>query len=143
MQAIRAKANNYSADKGDIKDNSDGAEAKKIKFRNYQPYDKSLQKSNEQKTVEVKNADKTAGPSRATQPAEQLEAPQVAKPKDSVDIIKAELAKHQSDDINIVPKKPNWDLKSQVSGKLERLRNRTQKAIVEILREKLAGDIDE
>jgi len=37
----------------------------------------------------------------------------------------------------VVPKKPNWDLHSQVEGRLDRLKRRTQRAIVEILREKL------
>jgi coiled-coil domain-containing protein 12 len=42
-----------------------------------------------------------------------------------------------------MPKKPNWDLKVQVEGKLLKLKNRTQKAIVEILREKLAEENNE
>lgn len=42
------------------------------------------------------------------------------------------------DSINIAPKKINWDLKNQVQDKIDRLKRRTQRAIVEILREKLA-----
>ena len=59
------------------------------------------------------------------------------------DLIKLELQKFQGEELNIMPKKPNWDLKVQVEGKLEKLKNRTQKAIVEILREKLAAEAQE
>ena len=41
-------------------------------------------------------------------------------------------------EINIIPKKLNWDLKVQIEDKLLKLKNKTQKAIVEILREKFA-----
>ena len=60
------------------------------------------------------------------------------------------MSKYKNDNVelNIIPKKINWDLKAQVEGKLAKLKTRTQRAIVELLREKiskedLAGDIDE
>jgi coiled-coil domain-containing protein 12 len=53
-------------------------------------------------------------------------------------LLKAELEKLESEELNIVPKHPNWDLKQGISSKLDKLRKRTQKAIVEILRQKLA-----
>jgi coiled-coil domain-containing protein 12 len=56
------------------------------------------------------------------------------------DIIKQELERNKNDELNIVPKKPNWDLKSQVETRLEKLKRKTQKVIVEILREKLAAE---
>ena len=43
-----------------------------------------------------------------------------------------------TNEINIVPKKINWDLKRHAEHKVEKLRKRTQRAIVDILREKLA-----
>ena len=43
-------------------------------------------------------------------------------------------------DINIAPKKINFDLKNQIQSKLDKLKRRTQRAIVEILREKLAAE---
>eukprot|EP00981_Chlorochromonas_danica_P011667 scaffold4203_cov166-Ochromonas_danica.AAC.13 len=63
----------------------------------------------------------------------------LAKP---ADVIKAELEKVSREEVAIIPKKVNWDLKKQIEGKLEKLRRRTQKAIVEILREKLATEED-
>lgn len=53
------------------------------------------------------------------------------------DVLKAELQNLQSEEVNIAPKKINWDLKKHIEPKLEKLKKRTQKAIVEILREKL------
>ena len=59
------------------------------------------------------------------------------------DILQAELALIcQDDELNIVPKKPNWDLKSQVAAKVEKLARRTQRAVVEMLREKMAEEGD-
>mgnify|MGYP002223859300 CR=1 FL=1 len=101
---------------------------KKLKFRNYQPYDTSLKKL--VKETEVKENSSV----------------NLATPLDGrveTDVIKLELQKFQDEELNIMPKKPNWDLKVQVEGKLEKLKNRTQKAIVEILREKLAAEASE
>jgi coiled-coil domain-containing protein 12 len=38
---------------------------------------------------------------------------------------------------NLAPRKPDWDLKRDVAKKLERLDRRTQKAIAELIRERL------
>lgn len=97
---------------------------KKIKFRNYQPYDNTLKKN--MRTEEVK--------------AEQEDHATPVSGEVETDVIKRELKQFQDNELNIMPKKPNWDLKVQVEGKLLKLKNRTQKAIVEILREKLAND---
>jgi coiled-coil domain-containing protein 12 len=50
-----------------------------------------------------------------------------------------ELLQLQSEEVNIVPKHPNWDLKQGIQTKVDKLKRKTQKAIVEILREKLAS----
>jgi coiled-coil domain-containing protein 12 len=42
----------------------------------------------------------------------------------------------------LAPKKPNWDLKRDVEKKLEKLDRRTQRAIYEIIRQRLEGDKD-
>eukprot|EP00178_Gracilaria_changii_P016520 TRINITY_DN474_c0_g1_i2.p1 TRINITY_DN474_c0_g1~~TRINITY_DN474_c0_g1_i2.p1 ORF type:complete len:134 (+),score=29.25 TRINITY_DN474_c0_g1_i2:117-518(+) len=39
---------------------------------------------------------------------------------------------------NIVPRKGNWDMKKSLAPKLQRLEQRTKRALVEILREKQA-----
>ncbi|KAI8141576.1 cwf18 pre-mRNA splicing factor-domain-containing protein [Fennellomyces sp. T-0311] len=51
----------------------------------------------------------------------------------------AEQEKEEVDLFNLAPKKPNWDLKRDVEKKLEKLDRRTQRAILEIIRERLSG----
>ena len=58
-------------------------------------------------------------------------------------IFDSELAKLESEEINIVPKHPHWDLKQGVQARLDKLKRRTQKAIVDILRAKIASTTDE
>ncbi|EAA13568.4 AGAP004668-PA [Anopheles gambiae str. PEST] len=41
------------------------------------------------------------------------------------------------DIVNLAPRKPDWDLKRDVSKKLEKLDRKTQKAIAEIIRDRL------
>jgi coiled-coil domain-containing protein 12 len=38
---------------------------------------------------------------------------------------------------NLAPRKPDWDLKRDVAKKLEKLERRTQKAIAELIRDRL------
>lgn len=130
-------------------DQVDGAANKKIKFRNYQPYDstlKALNSAGEASIAPSNNADssKEIPASRST-----IELPPSATatklPRQPLDIIKAELEQLEGVETNIVPKKINWDLKEQVAGKLDKLKRRTQRAIVDILKEKIAaeeGDLD-
>lgn len=57
----------------------------------------------------------------------------------------SELAVLETQEINIVPKHPNWDLKHGIHSRLDKLKRRTQRAIVDRLREKLSarGDTDD
>uniref|UniRef100_A0A4W3GL79 Coiled-coil domain containing 12 n=1 Tax=Callorhinchus milii TaxID=7868 RepID=A0A4W3GL79_CALMI len=41
---------------------------------------------------------------------------------------------------NLAPRKPDWDLKRDVAKKLEKLEKRTERAIAELIREKLKGN---
>lgn len=64
------------------------------------------------------------------------------------DAIQRELRRHTAENgngetLNVAPRKPNWDLKRDVSKKVEKLNRLTQKAIVELLREKLAQEAAE
>ena len=47
--------------------------------------------------------------------------------------------------LDVAPKKANWDLKQHIAKKLEKLERRTQQAIVELIKEKVAqeGDAEE
>jgi coiled-coil domain-containing protein 12 len=90
-------------------------EQKPLKFRNYQPYDTSLVSVQAGEVAVVADDHKNVGE----------------------DVIKRELALINSEEVNVVPKKSNWDLKSQVAGNLDKLKRRTQRAIVDILRDRL------
>jgi len=147
-------------------------EKPKIKFRNYKPYDQSLLKSVEKtasaatiiaesidttttsKDIKESTSNTLSKPVSATTPSETttlvhasssvLDKILAATP---VDVIQQELKemneKLGTNELNIVPKKMNWDLKRHAEFKIEKLRKRTQRAIVEILREKLADTGDE
>jgi coiled-coil domain-containing protein 12 len=43
---------------------------------------------------------------------------------------------------NLAPRKPDWDLKRDVAKKLEKLQRRTQKAIAELIIERLKKEQD-
>lgn len=56
------------------------------------------------------------------------------------DQLKSSEAKEVIDELdiaNLAPRKPDWDLKRDVSKKLEKLERRTQRAIAELIRERL------
>lgn len=113
--------------------------AKKPKFRNYQPFDKKL--ANDETTssiVEKSNEENIKKKIKSVEDSDD------AHPVVKKTLLEEELEKAQNEEINLVPKKVNADLKQQIVGKLEKLKRRTQKAIVEILREKLSMEaIDE
>ena len=44
--------------------------------------------------------------------------------------------------LDVAPKKANWDLKQHISKKLEKLERRTQQAIVDLIKAKVADDGD-
>ncbi|XP_068862298.1 coiled-coil domain-containing protein 12 isoform X1 [Aphelocoma coerulescens] len=95
---------------------------KEIKLRNYDPEDEELKKRKlpPAKPASVEDTVK-----------EQLEA---AKPEPIIDEV---------DLANLAPRKPDWDLKRDVSKKLEKLEKRTQRAIAELIRERLKGQEEE
>lgn len=119
--------------------NSEEPVAKKPKFRNYQPFDKKLAKDETVSSIVDKSNDENI-----KQKVKSVEDSDDAQPVVKKTLLEEELEKAQSEEINLVPKKVNADLKQQIAGKLEKLKRRTQKAIVEILREKLSMEsIDE
>ncbi|CAO3632158.1 unnamed protein product [Cunninghamella blakesleeana] len=56
-----------------------------------------------------------------------------------------QIATPNNDLFNLAPKKANWDLRRDVEKKLEKLDKRTQRAIVELIRQRLneEGNIEE
>ena len=73
----------------------------------------------------------------------ELELPE-AETQEITDKVKEELENekvgHQMESLdfqNLAPRKPDWDLKRDIAGKLEKLEKRTQKAIAELIRDRL------
>ncbi|EDW16912.1 coiled-coil domain-containing protein 12 [Drosophila mojavensis] len=94
----------------------DGEKLPKPVFRSYKPH-------NETTEGEVLPQEPTGDIETAIQ--SQLNMLQQPMVIDEIDIT------------NLAPRKPDWDLKRDVSKKLERLERRTQKAIAELIRERL------
>ncbi|XP_073407277.1 coiled-coil domain-containing protein 12 isoform X1 [Dendrobates tinctorius] len=89
-----------------------------LKLRNYTPMDENLK---ERQIAQAKPE------SVEEKVKEQLEA---AKPEPIIEEV---------DLTNLAPRKPDWDLKRDVAKKLEKLEKRTQRAIAELIRERLKG----
>eukprot|EP00026_Physarum_polycephalum_P020524 Phypoly_transcript_23157.p1 GENE.Phypoly_transcript_23157~~Phypoly_transcript_23157.p1 ORF type:complete len:183 (-),score=48.30 Phypoly_transcript_23157:40-543(-) len=88
----------------------------KIQFRNYIPRDPVLRKLRRKKY---------AVPPIVSEINKQLKEVEAAS---------------QTNVISLAPKKPNWDLKRDAAKKLEKLERRTQRAIYELLKEKLESE---
>lgn len=88
-----------------------------LKFRSYQPRDESLK-------------DKQLQPAAAPSIQKEAEARMASVP----DVANTEVGL-----ANLAPRKVDWDLKRDIAKKLEKLEKRTQRALVEILREKLVS----
>ncbi|XP_032513060.2 coiled-coil domain-containing protein 12 [Danaus plexippus] len=88
----------------------------KPKFRSYKPQDENLQKEKLQDA----------------QPAQVEE-----EVKDLVEAGKEKVVLQDLDISSLAPRKPDWDLKRDVAKKLEKLERRTQKAIAELIWERL------
>lgn len=50
---------------------------------------------------------------------------------------KSEVVIDQLDVTSLAPRKPDWDLKRDIAKKLEKLERQTQKAIAELIRDRL------
>ncbi|XP_042331454.1 coiled-coil domain-containing protein 12 isoform X2 [Sceloporus undulatus] len=91
---------------------------KELKLRNYTPEDEELKGRTVPQAKPASVEDKVK---------DQLEA---AKPEPIIEEV---------DLANLAPRKPDWDLKRDVAKKLEKLEKRTQRAIAELIRERLRG----
>ena len=113
LQAMRAAVkSNSDSSVNSSNDNSrqelsEEHASKKIKLRNYVPKDTSIGEREEDKKVEEKESEK--GKTAAPAPV-------------NGDIIKSELAQLQTEEINIVPKHPNFDLKQGIQQRLDKLK---------------------
>ncbi|KAI9299992.1 mRNA splicing factor [Cunninghamella echinulata] len=95
---------------------------KDLKFRSYTPNDEKL-----------KEHVQTATPDDIVKTIEK-------EMKDIPDAVLKEAAEKEKEEVdlfNLAPKKANWDLRRDVEKKLEKLDRRTQKAILELIRQRL------
>nr|XP_057941060.1 coiled-coil domain-containing protein 12 [Doryrhamphus excisus] len=95
---------------------------KELKLRNYIPEDEELKERQVPKAKPASVEDKVK---------DQLEA---ANPEPIIEEV---------DLANLAPRKPDWDLKRDVAKKLEKLSRRTQRAIAELIRDRLRGSEEE
>ncbi|XP_030162064.1 coiled-coil domain-containing protein 12 isoform X1 [Lynx canadensis] len=99
----------------------EGEKHRELRLRNYVPEDEDLKRRRVPQAKPVAVEEKVK---------EQLEA---AKPEPVIEEV---------DLANLAPRKPDWDLKRDVAKKLEKLEKRTQRAIAELIRERLKGQED-
>ncbi|XP_060529198.1 coiled-coil domain-containing protein 12 [Cylas formicarius] len=57
--------------------------------------------------------------------------------KDQLESAKSAIVIDQLDVTSLAPRKPDWDLKRDIAKKLEKLERQTQRAIAELIRERL------
>ncbi|KAK6491733.1 coiled-coil domain-containing protein 12-like [Huso huso] len=95
---------------------------RELKLRNYTPEDEELRERQVPKAKPASVEEKVR---------DQLEA---ANPEPVIEEV---------DLANLAPRKPDWDLKRDVAKKLEKLEKRTQRAIAELIRDRLKGSEDD
>ncbi|XP_051922103.1 coiled-coil domain-containing protein 12 [Hippocampus zosterae] len=91
---------------------------KELKLRNYTPEDDELKERQVPKAKPAAVEDKVEDQLKAANPEPIIEEVDLA---------------------NLAPRKPDWDLKRDVAKKLEKLSRRTQRAIAELIRDRLRG----
>ncbi|XP_077454153.1 coiled-coil domain-containing protein 12 [Stigmatopora argus] len=89
---------------------------KDLKLRNYTPEDDELKERQLPKAKPASVEDKVKDQLKAANPEPIIEEVDLA---------------------NLAPRKPDWDLKRDVAKKLEKLARRTQRAIAELIRDRL------
>ncbi|XP_050304377.1 coiled-coil domain-containing protein 12 [Anthonomus grandis grandis] len=85
-------------------------------FRSYKPLDEKLK---DNALLEIKPDDV------------------IEQVKEQLESAKSQIVMDQLDVTSLAPRKPDWDLKRDTTKKLEKLERQTQKAIAELIRERL------
>jgi coiled-coil domain-containing protein 12 len=168
-RAGRGNTDNASTDQGQQQqqqqETNDESNAKVIKFRNYTPKDAKLDPQNEgdddgQRSIKRSkmNDESASAVTTITKPKTELEKALLQAKADATITLQQDLDQNNnaissvttaSAEVSppsvtaIAPKKVNWDLKRDIAKKMNRLERRTQKAIVELLRERLEREADE
>ncbi len=166
LAALAAKAGrNNEQQQNDHDDIPESQTKMELKFRNYTPKDANLDSAaaagNNDNGAEAGEDDSSRVNKRSkTTHGEGDDNDAKAKPKTELEKallqakVDAAITMKQQQEISgsnnvavevtaIAPKKVNWDLKRDITKKLNRLEKRTQKAIVELLRERLEREAEE
>uniref|UniRef100_A0A069DND5 Putative cwf18 pre-mrna splicing factor n=1 Tax=Panstrongylus megistus TaxID=65343 RepID=A0A069DND5_9HEMI len=123
--ALKRKERLKALKKKQEESETDGKKAKtsvgipKPKFRSYKPTDEKLKETVLQQ----------AKPGNVE-----------AEIKDQLESAKMRVVIEDLDLTSLAPRKPDWDLKRDVAKKLERLDRKTQRAIAELIRERLKSE---
>jgi coiled-coil domain-containing protein 12 len=151
LAALAAKAGrNIPPSTANTDNNAESNDSKpKLAFRNYVPKDAAL-------SAPPDVDDDGEG---GDQPTSKRQKTTTSEPKSALEqaLSKATHISHESSGhttaatagvgwsniTNVETKKVNWDLKRDIQSKMERLERRTQKAIVELLRERLEREAAE
>lgn len=121
MTMRKKRAAEAESTPGNAKQSKDDDKSE-LKLRNYTPVNDGLSANELDKPQPVHVED---------QLQEQLKS---AKPELTI--------KDEVDLLNLAPRKPDWDLKRDIKGKLDKLEKRTQRAIAELIRERLKQSSD-
>lgn len=134
LTALAAKAGRTKASRSEEGETNEEEKKKSIHFRNYAPA--SMEEAEKEEGSAAKKLRTEETKSSALQEA--LQAAQS-------DIAAGSAANEQRMDAlgSMVPKKVNWDLKRDLETKLAKLERRTQRAIVELLKERLEREANE
>jgi len=139
---------------------TDATGPKTIKFRNYAPQDESLEK------MDAETESGSEPPTKRIRSEHEEGQPQQQQQQETSELEKAlkeakadaAQAMHQANGssansgenttnnskamASMTPKKVNWDLKRDITKKMNRLERRTQKALVELLRQRLEKEAE-
>mmetsp|Transcript_9681 Transcript_9681/g.19012 ORF Transcript_9681/g.19012 Transcript_9681/m.19012 type:complete len:153 (+) Transcript_9681:65-523(+) len=123
----------------------------RLKFRNYKPEDAELSSKAVEIALPTPILDEVAAKTATRAASDDNDGPESKKSKQDdapETAIQRELRSHNEENggtelLNIAPRKPNWDLKRDVAKKMEKLQRRTQLAIVELIKERIAKEAAE
>ena len=128
-----APATNDTTNRTNDEASSESQQEKSVAFRNYAPKDVTL------RATEHEEGDKD----EEEEPASKKQRTESTKSalQQALEEAKQEAPATSGGDIEeSAPKKINWDLKRDIAPKLEKLEKRTQRAIVELLKERLESE---
>ena len=111
-----------------------------LKFRNYTPSDPSLEQASNKRARQDEE-----GETAAEEPVPKKSVLEEALEKAKKDLEEAgdSIPTDNSAELTaMAPKKVNWDLKRDIQAKLDKLEKRTQKVLIQLLRERLSKEAD-